>query len=223
MKILVGCPTSQHKKYCLNEYLEGIKNLTYENIHLVLVDNSETDEYYEKLKKIGVSVIRGKNFENIKDSVINSRNILRKYCLENDYDYLLSLEQDVVPQKDVIEKLLKHNKKIIGALYFYLGKDKETLLPMVWIHHEGEFARRLEFHEIPEEELIEVITCGLGCVLIKRDVLEKIEFRHEKNQDPWDDLWFAEDAREKGFKVYVDTGARCKHYVSGMDRSKIEK
>ena len=62
-RILVGCPTSEHKKYAIKEYLEGIKNLSYENIHLVLVDNSENDEYYNKLKKLGVSVIKGKYSE----------------------------------------------------------------------------------------------------------------------------------------------------------------
>ena len=54
-------------------------------------------------------------------------------------------------------------------------------------------------------------------------ILEKIEFRHVKNEEPWDDLWFCEDAREKGFKVYVDTSIRCKHYVTGMDWSRIKK
>ena len=223
MKILVGCPTSNHKEYSLKEYLEGVKKLSYENIHFVLVDNSETSNYYEKLKSLGVSVIKDKYKESAKERVINSRNILRRCFLENDYDYFLSLEQDVVPPKDVIEKLLSHNKDIVGGLYFYLGDDNKTLLPMVWIHHEGEYARRLRFSEVPKDELIEVITCGLGCVLIKRDVLENIKFRYEKGKEPWDDLWFCEDARAKGFKVYVDTSAKCKHFVKGMDWSKIKK
>jgi len=223
MRILIGCPTSDYKEYSLKEYLEGIKNLTYKNFDLVLVDNSKNDYYFNKLKSSGINVIKGKYFESAKDRVIDSRNILREYCLKNDYDYLLSLEQDVVPPKDVIERLLKHDKEITGALYFYLGDDNKTLLPMIWIHYEGEYAKRLMFNEIPEDKLIEVITCGLGCILIKKEVLGKIKFRYVKDEEPWDDLWFCEDAREKGFKVYVDTGVRCKHYVRGMDWSKITK
>jgi len=223
MKILIGCPTSSYKEYCLREYLEGVKRLSYENVHLILVDNSENDDYYNKLKRFGVSVIRGKYFESAKDRIIHSRNLLRRYCLENDYDYLLSLEQDVVPPKNVIERLMKHDKEIVGGLYYYLGDDKKTLLPMIWVHHEGEYARRLTFKEVQGEELIEAITCGLGCVLIKRNALDKIRFRHVKGEEPWDDLWFGEDARQKGFKVYVDTGVKCKHYVKGMDWSKIKK
>ena len=94
---------------------------------------------------------------------------------------------------------------------------------MVWVHHEGEFAKRLSFNEVPENELIETITCGLGCVLIKRNVLEKVKFRYDKEKSPWDDVWFCEDARKEGFKVYLDTGVRCKHYTKGMDWSKIKR
>ena len=223
MRILIGCPTSDYKEYSLKEYLEGIKNLTYKNFDLVLVDNSEDDDYFNKLRELGINAIKGKYFDSAKDRVVYSRNILRKYCLENDYDYLLSLEQDVVPPKDAIERLLKHNKEITSALYFYLGDDKKTLMPMIWVHYEDEHAKRLMIDETPDNELVEVITSGLGCVLIKRNVLEKIEFRHVKDEEPWDDLWFCEDAREKGFKVYVDTGIRCKHYIMGMDWSKIKK
>ena len=222
MKILVGCPTSEHKAYCLKEYLEGVKNIEHE-IHFVLVDNSENEDYYNKLKSLGVSVIRGKYLETARDRVIDSRNILRKYFLDNNYDYFLSLEQDVVPPKDVIEKLLKHDKEITCGLYFYLGDDDKTLLPMVWVHHEGEFAKRLNFNEVPENKLMETITCGLGCVLIKKNVLEKIKFRYDKEKSPWDDVWFCEDARKEGFKVYLDTGVRCKHYVKGMEWSKIKR
>ena len=222
MKILVGCPTSEHKAYCLKEYLEGVKNINY-SVDFVLVDNSENDEYYNKLKDLGVKVIKGKYFENARDRVIYSRNILRKYCLDNNYDYFLSLEQDVVPPKDVIEKLLKHEKDIVCGLYFYLGDDDKTLLPMVWVHHGGEFAKRLSFDEVPENKLIETITCGLGCVLIKKNVLEKVEFRYNKEKSPWDDVWFCEDSRKEGFKVYVDTSVKCKHYTKGMDWSKIKR
>ena len=116
MKILVGCPTSNHKEYSINEYLNGIKNLNYRNFDLILVDNSEDNNYFNKLKSLGINVIKGKYFESAKDRVINSRNILREYFLNNDYDYLLSLEQDVVPPSNVIEKLLEHNKEVTGAL-----------------------------------------------------------------------------------------------------------
>ena len=49
------------------------------------------------------------------------------------------------------------------------------------------------------------------------------KFRYDKEKSPWDDVWFCEDARKEGFKVYLDTGVRCKHYVKGMEWSKIKR
>lgn len=222
-KILVGCPTSIHKAYCLNEYLENVKNLSYKNFDFVLVDNSKSDGYYKKLKEKGINVIKDKYFENARDRIIHSRNILREKCLNEGYDYFLSLEQDIIAPKDVIERLLKHKKEIISGLYFYLGDDNKTLLPVVWIHHKGKYARRLDVDEVMDNKLIEVITCGLGCVLIHRKVLEKVKFRYVKEKPGWDDIWFSEDARKNNFKVFVDTSIKCKHYTRGMNWSKIKK
>ncbi|MBS3150483.1 hypothetical protein J4425_01600, partial [Candidatus Woesearchaeota archaeon] len=198
MRILIGCPTSNYKSYCLKEYLHGVRNLTHKYVDLVLVDNSKNSDYYNS----------------VKERIVSSRNKLKEYFLKNDYDYLLSLEQDVVPPKDVIERLMKHGKDICSGLYFK-EKDNE-LIPIMYVPYKNEFAKLLKFEEIPENELIEVITSGLGCVLIKRKVLENVEFRYEKNKEPWDDVWFCEDARQKGFKVYVDTSVRCKHFIKGM-------
>ena len=221
MRILLGCPTSDYKSYCLKEYLEGVNNLNYKHFDLVLVDNSETSDYYNKLKKLNIKVIKDKYKESAKERIVSSRNKLKNYFLNNYYDYFLSLEQDVVPPKDVIQKLMKHDKDICSGLYFK-EKDNE-LIPIMYVPYKDEFAKLLKFEEIPENELVEVITSGLGCVLIKRKVLENIEFRYEKDKEPWDDVWFCEDARQKGFKVYVDTSVRCKHFIKGMKWDEIKK
>jgi len=218
MKILIGCPTSNHKEYCLKEYAEIIKRL---NCDVLLVDNSESKEYYNKLKESGINVIKDKYTEKARDRIVSSRNILRQYCLDNNYDYLFSLEQDVIPPLDIIEKLLKSGKKIIGGLYYKL--DGEELTPVAWIHHEGNYARRLNYSETIEPRVIELITCGLGCVLIHKDVLKKVKFRYEKDKKSFDDVWFGIDARKNGFKLYMDTELKCKHLIKEMNWDKLEK
>ena len=123
-KVLVGCPTSEHKEYCLDKYLEGIKALTYSNFDFLLVDNSEDDRYYNQLKNKGVNVVRDKYYELARERVAKSRNILREKCLNEGYDYFFSLEQDVVPPIDVIERLLKHKKEIISGVYYTYFKSR---------------------------------------------------------------------------------------------------
>ena len=51
-KILVGCPTSFHKEYALEQYAESIKALTYPNYDILLVDNSKDDVYFKRIKKL---------------------------------------------------------------------------------------------------------------------------------------------------------------------------
>src|SRR3989344_246742 len=117
-RVLVGCPTSFHKEYCLKEYAESIKSLAYKHYDILLVDNSPNDEYLQKIKSLGINAIKGPYNENARDRIVISRNILKEYAIKNNYEYLLSLEQDVMPPKDIIERLLGHNKKVISGIYF---------------------------------------------------------------------------------------------------------
>ena len=72
MRVLIGCPTSIHKEYCLKEYLDGINSLTYKYFDLVLVDNSEKSKYYNKLRECGVKVIKDGYNESAKERIISS-------------------------------------------------------------------------------------------------------------------------------------------------------
>ena len=71
------------------------------------------------------------------------------------------------------------------------------------------------------QSFLEVRACGLGCVLIHRSVLEKVEFRYNKHTSGFDDVFFCEDVIKAGFKVYADTSIRCRHlYGGGWDESR---
>lgn len=210
-KILVGCPTSDLKEYCLGEYCESIKNLDYPNYDIFLVDNSKTDDYLKKVKEKNLPAERSLWFEGAMDRIITSRNVLRQKALDEGYDYLFSLEQDVIPPKDVLKKLTSQNKKIISAVYFNPKQGKH--IPLLAIDRGLD---KLSY--IPEEivinsnKIIKVDYCGLGAVLIHRTVLEKIKFR--KNEKPgFDDWWFCKDAKKEGFEIYADLSMKCKHLI----------
>jgi len=224
MKILIGCPTSFHKEYCLNEYAKAVKEL---NQDILLVDNSPNDEYLKKIKKLGLNVIKGPYFEGALDRIITSRNLLRKYVLENDYDYFFSLEQDVIPPKDIIERLLKHNKKVITGVYFAHNKfpdGKTELMPLVYKLIKDKDMRPLNQEELWENQgLMKVVSCGLGCVLIHRSVLEQVKFRYER--DVFDDRFFCTDLFDKKIPIYCDSNIKCKHLIFNRPYpwSKIKK
>jgi len=213
-KILVGCPTSFHKKYCLEEYAKAVKSLTYPNYDILLIDNSKDNNYFNKLKSLNLPVIKGSYFEGALNRIIASRNLLREYTLKNNYDYLFSLEQDVIPPKDILEKLLQHKKRIISAIYFnYITKNNETrILPVIWTRMDSKLRYILKPSEL-NKEVLQIAIAGLGCLLIHKTVLNKIKFRYEKNEDAFDDVYFALDCKKNNIPIYADTNLVVKHLI----------
>ena len=187
-KILVGCPVSDYHLYCTEEYLNTLKSLTYKNYDILLVDNSKEDTFFKDLIKRGINTARISFNENPRIRIVESRNILRQKVLEGDYDYFLSLEQDVLPPENFIESLLKHNKEVITGVYFadniIPGKPLPELIPLVYVLENPETLsmRPLNQNELWEfPGLMEVISAGLGCVLIHKNVLKDIKFRYDLN------------------------------------------
>lgn len=241
-KVLVAAPTFYVMKYCLKEFLEGIKNLSYENKEILLVDNSKTNEFFEELKKENwITVLKDETKEELPAKrLISSRNKILEYALENNYDYIFMLDADVIPPRNTIEELLKPDKDINSGLYYnyFTTSGELKLLPVVWMPiTESEFEeikKKLRFpesvkshkdlqrHMTKEEaesgELLEVMHPSAGCMLLSKKVFEKI--RYDLLQTPGgliatDDIYFIKKAKEEGFKVYCDTKIKCSHLLEG--------
>ena len=187
-KVLVGCPTSDHKAYCLDAYIRSVKALTYSNYDILLVDNSEDEEYFNLIKQKGIQVIKAPFLPTARERIAKSRNRLRDEAIK-DYDYLLSLEQDVIPPRDVIEQLLKHKKDVVTGVYYleYVVQKEgkvigKKVLPLLYKRKDKEHLVQLQPQEVEKEELQSITASGLGCVLIKKEVLEQITFRYEKDE-----------------------------------------
>jgi len=220
-KILVGCPVSNYHEYCTDEYIDSVNNLTYDNYDVLLVDNSKDNSFYDKIKD-RVPVIKTSYLENAYDRVIESRNILRQKALEGGYDYLLSLEQDVIPPRNVIEKLLSNCKQITTGIYFKPGmyENHREPIALVWVKSKNDQTKAVPVRSdiINGDNLIKVDLCGLGCVLISHNALEKIKFRYDLKDCPaTDDIFFCKDAEKEGFEIYADTSIKCRHLLKGRD------
>ena len=218
-KILVGCPTSDLYNYCSRDYIDRIKNLTYPNYDILIVDNSKTKNNLYELKKLDIPAVRISYNKNVRIRLVNSRNKLREVTLKNNYDYLLMTDYDTIPPKDVIERLLSHNKKIVSAVYFnwiFFNKNK-LFTPVLLISkdHKTNTARYMDEMEIEQyvhkrPGLIRVKGCGFGCVLIHRNILQKIKIKWESKTD---DIDFCIDALDNNFKIFADTSIVCKHLI----------
>jgi GT2 family glycosyltransferase len=240
-RVLVAGPTYDGMKYCHEKFVERIKNLSYDNYDVLLVDNSETDEFFKKLRKeVGIEAVRLKldGVSNM-DKVVRSRNRILNYAVENGYDYVLMMDVDVIPPVDVVERLLAHEKDIVSGIYFnvFMVNRKKAICPVAWkgfseeefeeirskISSEHVKSREdLRRHLTPAEanggELQEVIIPSCGCMLLSRKAFVKLRYGIldvPNGLSTTDDIYFSRKAREAGFKLYCDTSLQCAHLVAG--------
>lgn len=131
-------------------------------------------------------------------------------------DYILFLDDDVLPPPDALTKLLRHKKDFVSGLYFSRQRPHYPQIHMV----NKEDPRRCDsVIDYEKDKLIQVEACGGGCMLIKRKVFKKLKrpyFHYipadeESGIKKSEDYYFCEKVREAGFKIYCDTSIICNH------------
>ena len=132
------------------------------------------------------------------------------------YSHLLMLESDIIPDKDVVNRLLSYNLPVVGHSYFlYHGNQTK---PMNQSSKKGTVLEgKFEFdslmgsflkakpYPVPSDHI------GLGCVMIERSVLENINFRYQEKGNLISDSCFYNDLMALGIQPYVDTSKTVKH------------
>ncbi len=227
-KILIACPTYEGMSYCLDEFLTAVRSLTYKNVDILIADNSKDNSYADRIRRQGFNVIRYERRTSAKQTLVETRNLLRQKFLNGGYDHFFSVEQDVILTPNIIQELLKHEKEIISGVYYKFKEISEirTYYPLLMTACDKEgnqiltdepdcLIRDMYKHEVEEPKLMQVEAAGLGCMMIARKVLEKIGFRYDADKNAYDDMLFALDCKKAGFKIYADTGLKCRHLIEG--------
>ena len=215
-KVLIAIPTYNKKEYCLPEFLKALENLTYPNYDVIFCDTSPGNDYFEKLKGMGLNVLKS-NFNNI-DSRLNlrdGRNILRMHFLTHDYDYYFSLEDDNIPPKDIIQRLLEVNEDVVGGWYTFRNEYPSVILGNPY--NTGFRANIPLWEKTPS--VFKCFSMGLGCVLIKKYVIEKFKFKveqasHNGEDLHWnDDIFFYLNCDDVQIKCYCVKNLQIPHIV----------
>jgi len=197
-KVLVGVVTYKGKDYCKEEFRDRLKNLTYENYKPFIV---QTDSFGG----------------NSRERVTEGYNIVLEEFRNGEYDYLLTLEADIIPPKYIIEALMAHQEEICSATYMIgFKKDRKPC-----IFDGRKFKRKIGDKWVGVSQVMEPKDLdgtmvhapggsGLGCLLISKKVLD--DFKGFRSADAHCDTYFHEDVQRLGFKTMVDTGIMCIHY-----------
>lgn len=145
-----------------------------------------------------------------------ARERIAEIAVENGFDYLFFVDDDMTVPEDLFLRLYNHQKDIVGALAFTRFWPHK---PVIYILDEGfdpvskkNYYTSKCWFDYPKDTLVECDAVGFGAVLINCKVFESMK-------RPWftaatgkgEDIQFCFDARKAGYKVYMDTATKLGH------------
>jgi hypothetical protein len=230
-KVLIAAPQAKAKAYCFERFIDNAMQFTYPNFDIKMFDNTDDEGMFASYMNDYVIKNHGKNakFEALNtlqmhkmktDSVIarmaRSHNDCRDFTLRMKYDYLLHLETDLFPPHDIIEKLMFHQLPVVSALYYVDNGIYRKPMIQRSVRLAPKFLSSKNF--MANEDLCfcdgtvkKVAHAGVGCILIHRSVLEKVEFRHIDGVNNHPDTYFAEDCAQNRIPIHLDTSIVVEH------------
>ena len=132
------------------------------------------------------------------------------------YDYLFCVDSDIILPNDTIVKMIRHDKDIISGLYIQRIPNTHTL--EIYMDNDKGGVTNIPHNMIRNQGLIEVDACGMGCCLIKGNVLNKMEYPHfvyksaiDHSNTISEDVYFCKKAKNLKFSVWADTSIKCEH------------
>lgn len=149
-----------------------------------------------------------------------------------DYDYIMWIDSDIIFTVNDFIKLINNDKDVVCGLYKMAGGQKYAVVEKwdldYWEKH-GAFEflddkileQKRNNNELIDNKLLKVHYSGLGWMLIKKGVIEKIEYpwfdsqllKHKNYIDICsEDVSFCKKIKNAGFDIYLDTTIRVGHY-----------
>ncbi|MFA5553469.1 MAG: hypothetical protein WCZ89_02270 [Phycisphaerae bacterium] len=145
----------------------------------------------------------------------NRNSLIRLFLPLKNFDYLMLVDSDIEPPVDCIERLLALDSPLAGGCY------------PVWMHRGLRWAlmnkdtdRRYRLLERLSSltEPFEVDAGGAGCLLIRRDVFDKVKWpwfkwiEFEDGTQESEDVHFFRKCNEAGLRVKIDPKTICNHF-----------
>ena len=230
-KVLIFTPIYDQKDYCLDKFVSYVSKINYPNKKHIFIDNSPSKKYYYQLKgklePLGFEVYHIKRGNNSREALTRAQNFARKIAIDEGYNYLFSIESDIMVPMTVTQDLMKHSKDVVTA-YYTIGNDK-VRVPCITIpeYHEnlGVYGTRLlktqeEVNSFTRKGLQEVQAGGMGVCLMYIDVVKKFPFKYDPRYRSHSDVYFFTDCFNHNKKVFVDTDIICPH--DNSDWSKVD-
>ena len=147
------------------------------------------------------------------------RNVMVEKFLKSGFDYMLMIDDDIIPPADILD-MAKHEKDITaGMCYIWYGKRRGINGNLFRLDSTNPVSYKLidTGKAVEKRGLVEVDATGTGCMMIHRkvfDMIEKPYFKTDMDESLSkiklsNDLYFCHKAKQKNIRVYVDTDKVC--------------
>jgi len=165
------------------------------------------------------------------ENVSYAREQCRLKALKNGYAYIWFVDVDVLVPADALEKLLDVNGDIVCGKY----RHKEEGLPFFWFYEyvpperRAAAAKRYGKQVVLEDvfymgsQTRRINKAGTGCMLIRRNVLERIPFPLKVPKKWTEDVIYSIMAEALGFEIWAVPSVDCKHVGPSAQPLKIER
>ena len=183
------------------------------NINPILSNDIDSNVYFVRSKILGGSTLRGKHQKPFNGTI--------------DYDYIMFIDSDIIFTPDDIKALLDMDKDIACGAYLMNGGSHYAIVEQF---NNDYFLQNGSFQFLSREDLNEktdtfkVEYCGMGFMLIKKNIIEQLEY-------PWfyankfvfndtieeftsEDVSFCMSLNKKGFNIVINPKIRVGHEKS---------
>jgi cephalosporin hydroxylase len=188
----------------------------------------------EDIDRIDHTIVRATQTGTSQERVAAQYNHARRLVLDGGYDAMLIVESDIVIPDDAIERLWSVDADVVTGLYAFRRKPYEwNAYSALQGMHAAPLSHAGDGANIYWGKTFAVQGMGLGCLLIRRIVLEHIEFRHTgvlhgrngRNSHCdwyfWQDLQLARTGFGSEFVAACDSSVACGHIHGGRSPSAL--
>lgn len=213
-----------NRKEDLRECLESLRNQTYKNVEIIVVDNCSTDGSIEMIKR---------DFPEVKLIVMpdSSYGAIETYNIgikEASGEFILHLDNDTILNCNVVEELVRVMNEdskvgVVGPKILFW--DHNGRKNIIWfaggiadIKKGKIYHKKIGKPDDKSMEIEEVDFITGCCMLIRKNILDKIGVFDESLFIYCDDIDFCLRAKKAGFKILYNPKAVVWHKVSATSK-----
>jgi GT2 family glycosyltransferase len=202
----------------IGEFGESLAKVTYPRYRLIVVDNASTDGSLEILKRSQRDALVLQNETNLGFTGACNRGLT--YCLEQPFDYVLLLNNDLVMEPDFLDQLVASaDERTMTApktyLYHSPGCLDDSVGDFDWTR--GVWKQRiLGKPPTPDFDRPRPIeNANLSCLLVPSGLLRDVGLLDDNFFIYYDDTDFVRRARSKGYRLWFVPDAVIYHAKGG--------